>query len=314
MANSRWMGKVSRLTASVLVSAIAAVGFAPAAAAATPSPYPSLSAMLIAPTGPYSESTSSQEDGPMTAADYAGSDSLVLDELKRDGYIQGYVRTWLAQDRKQAIIEEVIAFGGRRDAGQWLNTFKGRSASQYMVRPITADGVDTYFGAHYAQPLQHLYFDLGVFVKGNDFFTVTAFSQADDLGDLETTQAKRQFDAAPAYSISPNQWPENASRSSFSLTRYAVPLAIGGGAVLVVLLLATLMVVVVLTRRRPAPVAAVAPAATEGPLMSEDGRYWWDGQAWRDATKEVPPDAMRSADGYYWWDSRTWRPMPPPAS
>jgi len=312
MANSRWMGKVNRLTASVVVSAIAALGLAPVAAAASPSPSPSLSTMLIAPTGLYSESTSSQEDGPITASDYAGSDSLVLDELKRDRFVQGYARTWYAEDGKHAIFEVVVAFGGQRDASSWLNTFKGRSASQYLVRPITADGVATYFGAHYAEPSKPLYFDLGVFLKGNDFFTVTALSQADDLGDLETTQAKRQFDAAPAYSISPNQWPENASRNSFNLTAYAVPLAIGGSAVLVVLLLAALMVVVVLARRRPTPVAAVAPAAADGPLMSEDGRYWWDGQAWRDATKEVPPDAMRSADGYYWWDSRTWRPMPPP--
>ncbi len=311
MANSRWMGKVNRLTASVVVSAIAAVGFAPGAAASTPSPSPALATMLIAPTGAYEELQSSQQDGPMTAADYAGSDSLVLDELKRDGYVQGYLRTWVTPDRKHYLVEEVIAFGGHRDASNWLNTFKGMSASQYLVRSITADGVDTYFGAHYAEPTQPLYFDRGVFLKGNDFFGVTALSQADDLGDLETTQAKRQFDAAPAYSISPNRWPENASRSSFSLTAYAVPLAIGGSAALIVLLLAALMIVVVLARRRPTPVAAVAPPAAEGPLMSEDGRYWWDGQAWRDATKEVPPDSMRSADGYYWWDSRTWRPMPP---
>jgi len=315
MANSRWMGKVKRLTASVVVSALASVGFAPAAAAAaTPSPSPALMTMLIAPTGAYVESQSAQQDGPMTAADYAGSDSLVMDELKRDRYVQGYARTWVAQDGKHVVVEEVIAFGGHRDAGSWLTTFKGRTASQYMVRPITADGVDTYFGAHYAEPLQPLFFDLGVFLKGNDFFTVTALSQADDLGDLETTQARRQFDAAPPYSISPNQWPENASRNSFSLPAYAMPLAIGGSAVLVVVLLVASMVVVVLTRRRPTPVAAVATPAAQGPLMSEDGRYWWDGQAWRDATKEVPPEAMRSADGYYWWDSRTWRPVPPPAS
>ena len=310
MANSRWMGKVIRLTGSVIVSAIAAFAFAPTAAAA-PSPTPSLSTMLIAPTGSYAESQNPQEDGPLSAADYAGADSLALAELQRDGWVQGYVRTWVAANGKQAVRELVIAFRGHRDAASWLSTFKSRSNSQYMVRPITADGVDSYVGAHFADPSQPLYLDQGAFLKGNDFFTVSALSVADDLGDLSTTQAKRQFDAAPAYSISPNQWPENASHNSFSLTAYAVPLAIGSGAVLVVLLLAALAVVIVLARGRPTPVAAIAPAAAEGPLMSEDGHYWWDGQAWRDATKEVPPDALRSADGYYWWDSRTWRPMPP---
>src|SRR5690349_16743102 len=310
MANSRWMGKVNRLTASVVVSAFAAVGFAPAAAA-TPSPSPALSAILIAPTGAYQESQTAQEDGPMTPADYAGTDSLVLDELKRDGYVQGYVRTWIGQDNKHAVVEEVVAFGGHRDASKWMNTVRSRTSSQYLVRPLTADGVDTYFGAHFADPSKPVYLDDGVFLKGNDFFEVRAVSQADDLGDLATAQAKRQFDAAPAYSISPNQWPENASHSSLNLTAYVVPLAIGGGTVLVVLILVALVVVVVLTRRRPTPVAAVVTPAADGPLMSVDGRYWWDGGAWRDATKEVPPDGMRSAEGYYWWDSRAWRPMPP---
>jgi hypothetical protein len=306
------MGKVNRLTVSVVVAAIAAVGFAPAAAAvATPSPSPALSTILVAPTGAYQESQSAQEDGPVTASDYAGSDSLVIDELKRDGFVQAYRRTWIAQDNKHAVVEEVVAFGGHREAAKWMDTVKSRSSTQYLVRPITAAGVDTYFGAHFADPSRPVYLDDGVFLKGNDFFEVRAVSQADDLGDLATAQAKRQFDAAPAYSISPNQWPENASRSSFSLPAYAMPVAIGGSAVLIALLLAALAVVLVIARRRPIPAAAVAPAAAEGPLMSADGRYWWDGHAWRDTAKEVPPDAMRSADGYYWWDSRTWRPVPP---
>ena len=311
MANSRWMGKVSRLTASAVVLAIAAVAFAPGAVAVTPSPSPALSTMLIAPTGSYAESPNPQEDGPFTAADYAGTDSLVLAELQRDGFVQGYNRTWIDQAHKHVVTEGVMAFGGHRAANSWLGTFKSMSTTQYLVRPISVDGIDTYFGGHYADPSKPLYLDQGVFLKGNDFFAVSALSQADDLGDLATAQARRQFDAAPAYSISPNQWPENASHNSFSLSAYTLPLAIGGGTLLVVLLLVILMVVVVLARRRPTLVAAVAPAAAAGPLMSEDGRYWWDGQAWRDATKEVPPDAMRSGDGYYWWDSRTWRPMPP---
>ena len=308
------MGKLNRLTASLATTAIAAFAFAPVVAAAEPTPSPALSTMLIAPTGSYTEQQDPTEDGPVTAQDYSASDSLVLAELQRDHFVQGYARTWVTPDGKHGVVEVVVAFGGHRDAVNWLSTFKSRSTTPYLVRPITADGVDPFFGAHYANPSQPLYLDLGAFLKGNDFFTVSALSKADDLGDIATAQAKRQFDAAPAYSISPNQWPENAGRNSFNFNAPVLPLAIGGGVVLIVLILAVWVVVVVVTRRPSQQLAAVAaPAAAEGPLMSQDGRYWWDGQAWRDATQEAPPDALRSADGYYWWDSRTWRPLPPGA-
>jgi hypothetical protein len=279
-----------------------------------------LSTVLVAPAGTYFESTDPTQDGPVTLGDYAGTDSLVLDELKRDGFLQAYERTWVDQDRKHVVVEEVVAFSGHRDAASWLNTFKGLTTSQYQVRPITANGVDSYFGNHYADTTTPLYYDQGVFIKGNDFFEVGAISKADDLGDIATAQAKREFDAAPGYSISPNQWPENAGKSSFNLAAAALPLAIGGGFVFVILIL---VIVILLTRRRQpqiapfapfAPFAPVRPTTTaSGPLMSQDGRFWWDGRGWRDATTEVPPDAMKSSDGFYWWDSRTWRPMPPPS-
>src|SRR5215467_2980040 len=231
------MGKVIRLTVSLAVTASAAIVLAPVSLAAQPTPTPSLSTMLLAPSGSYTESTNPQEDGPLSAADYAGSDTNALNQLRRDGYVQGYARTWLGQDQKHLVVEEVIAFGGRRDAASWLSTFKGMTTSQYLVRPIAADGVDSYFGAHYADPSRPLYFDVGAFLKGNDFFTISAVSEADDLGDTATSQAQRTFDAAPAYSISPNQWPENAMRIPFNLGGAALPLAVGGSVVLLFLLL-----------------------------------------------------------------------------
>jgi hypothetical protein len=56
-------------------------------------------------------------------------------------------------------------------------------------------------------------------------------------------------------------------------------------------------------------------AAPAGVQLSDDGKYWWDGQAWKDASLEAPPSAQRSSDGTLWWDGRNWRPVPqsPPA-
>ena len=309
------MGTISRLTASLGTAAIASVLFAPASLAASPTPSPALDTVLVAPTGSYTEEPSGKNDGPMSAADYAGSDSQTLAELRRDGYVQGYVRSWLDQAQKHFVVEEVIAFGGHRDAARWLTSVKDASSGQYLVHAISAAGVDSYFGGHYADPSQPLFSDLGIFLKGNDFFFVGASSKTDDLDDVAVTQAKRQYDAAPTYSISPSQWPENAAHlfGPVNLGAAAVPLAIGGGAILLVLVLAVVTVVVLLSRQRHPAVVAVATVAG-GPQMSADGRYWWDGQAWRDTAKEIPPDAMRSADGFYWWDTRTWRPVPPPVS
>ena len=49
------------------------------------------------------------------------------------------------------------------------------------------------------------------------------------------------------------------------------------------------------------PGTTQATTMNTGPQMSQDGGFWWDGQAWRDATREVPPDALRSADGNWVW-------------
>ena len=61
-------------------------------------------------------------------------------------------------------------------------------------------------------------------------------------------------------------------------------------------------------RTRAVTMAIGMPAALL--QMSADGRYWWDGQTWRDAHVEIPPSAQRSADGHFWWDGRQWRPVP----
>ncbi|MEA2656583.1 MAG: hypothetical protein QOI23_1948, partial [Chloroflexota bacterium] len=69
------------------------------------------------------------------------------------------------------------------------------------------------------------------------------------------------------------------------------------------------------SRRRAAPQpmggqdspAAVQAAPSPLVQMSEDRRSWWDGSGWRDAEREVPPNAQRSGDGMFWWDGAAWR-------
>jgi hypothetical protein len=44
--------------------------------------------------------------------------------------------------------------------------------------------------------------------------------------------------------------------------------------------------------------------------LSEDRRWWWDGQAWQSTEQSVPPGAERSEDGSNWWDGTSWRSVP----
>lgn len=313
MFGERFLKRSAELS---LAAAMALLTASTANAAPSPSPARSLESGLVAPSdSAFVEASKSANslEGPLTATQWAGDDVRMLDLLRRDHFVSGYARTWLDGKGKRAASEAAAAFDGQSDALNFLAFLQPASIDTNYVRPTMIDSIDSFVGAHYADPKKPDYWDEGVFVKGNDLYAVYCEAQSDTLGDLCPTLAKAQFAAAPQYTIPPAQWPENASTSSAaSSSGPPVPLVIGVAAFFVLVLLAMGGVLVVLIVRRRGPSAPAPEAHQAEPQMSADGRYWWDGQAWRDADQHVPAGAMRSPDGYYWWDGRGWRAAPRP--
>jgi hypothetical protein len=305
MANSGGMGRVVGLEA-----AFAAIVVAAPVALASPTPSPSLGSILVGPTG--SEYTESDQgvNGPVSAGQWARYNTRVLDQLRLDNFVAGYTRTFTNTTDDKFLFEAVGAFGGAQDAKRYLIFSEASPTDDFYANALFLDSVNSFVGAHYADNAKSNYWDFGVFIKGNDFFDVIAESKKDDIGDLVSAQSKRLSDAAPRYTIPPSRWPENASSSStssFSFDGALVPIAMGAGGVLVLALLVVVVVILLSGRRRG------SRAVEASPQMSPDGRYWWDGQGWRDAEQSAPPNATRSADGYYWWDGKGWRTAPSPA-
>lgn len=302
---------------SILAAAVAVSLLTPPAAlqSASPSPSPSLDSVLATPLAsdfvPYTDFFRPVQ-GSFELVDYLGvlspaKPSQTQVTLRRDGFVSGYGRSWLQRGTNHLLLELVVAFGGAAGAKSWLPEARALGQEQdgrYFKRDIAVSGIDQEYGGHFANPDGPAYADAIGFIKGNDYFLIYMYSPADDLADTATTQSRQQYDLAPAYTIPPSQWPENASpKSSNAGAALFSPVAIIASAVFVGVLLVVLIIVLgARLRRRPAPAAM---------QLSPDGHFWWDGQAWQDASQTVPTGAQRSADGNYWWDGGKWRPAQP---
>jgi hypothetical protein len=308
-AHATWWSRTFSLVAA------AAIPLLTVAASPSPTPSPTLDRVLAAPVSSgYSEVAKGQGllEGPFTAQDFAGSGpDAAQATLVKDGFVAGFGRTWFDQSRQHELAELVIAFSGAAGAKKWLGSSeKVDKADQFYAHAIPVAGIEKYYGVHLANPTQPSFIDIVAFIKGNDFFAVGFASQMDDLGTSVAKQAKGQFDFAPSHTIAPSQWPENRSTATDLIIR-----AVGGlvfTMAIVAFLAGAVFLVVGVNRRRRGGIATPAFAGGGHLHMSPDGSYWWDGQAWRDASRDVPPGALRSADGYYWWDGRVWRPVPEP--
>lgn len=312
----------------VLTALVAALLPAGALAAATPSPSPSLDQVLAAPPSGFAPLTTSPLTGNFTAHDYAANSGVtnpsdIESTLNHDGFVAGYGKTWVQQSANHALVALVIAFTGGKGAQDWLTSAEaGDKSDPSYTHPDTITGIDHYYGVHFVSSSDHTVSDAFVFVKGNDVFAIGAASKADDVLSLAKAQTTAQFSAAPSETIPSSQWPENKTSGTsggFGSLFYVL------AAVVVV---AVIVLAAVLRMRRRAPAAAMyapmagapmvgapmmggpATATPAGVQMSDDGRYWWDGQTWRDADHEAPPSAQRSSDGALWWDGRNWRPVP----
>ncbi|MEA2628881.1 MAG: hypothetical protein QOJ10_1341 [Chloroflexota bacterium] len=322
---------LGRLLCAIGVGAVLLVQ--PAAVLAAPTPSPGLDKILVAPPGAgFAEQPKSPSsglfEGEFDATGYAqttaASDSTQTKQaLDQDGFLKGYGRTWLSKSTGHGYIEFVMAFTGGKGAKTWLRQSEiADKAEPTYKQALTIAGIDSYYGVKLVDTVNRFYADAYVFVKGNDLILVSYVSGKNDLATIAATQTKRQFDATPAYTIPPAQWPETKT----SNTALDVAKLIGAfviGVVLIGLIGGALLVM--RSRRRPglqpvavqvAPaVAASVPGTAAEPVpsppiqMSEDRRSWWDGSAWRDAEHEVPPSAQRSGDGKFWWDGAAWRPL-----
>jgi hypothetical protein len=315
------MCRVNRLIRTLTVVAAGALSMSPlaGAAASTPSPSPSLDTVLAAPPSGFAELTTGVLHGEFNAHAWAttnasGSDATATENtLNKDGFVDGYGKTWAQASAGHAMIEAVMAFNGGQGARKALTSLEASDKSDKSYQHAdTVSGIDPYYGAHFADSSSNTVGDLFVFVKGNDVFFVILASQKDDVLTMATNQAKAQYDSAPAGTIPTADWPENASTPTS-----------GGSAVLGIgiigaIIVAVVVVIVVLAMRRRAPAMPAMMGAGSAGMpgvggtiqMSQDGNYWWDGQTWRDAAHEAPTTAQRSSDGTLWWDGRTWRPVP----
>ena len=359
------MSRLKRALRGVPAVALALLPLSAVAASPSPSPAsvlsPTLDKVLLVPPAGYVavSSTSPPKTGHVSAHEWAQQFDVKSAEAERllnqDGFVDGYNLEWASGSTLHVLNEFVLAFRGGKGAGAWFTYFKGALTSAPVYQHAdTISGIPSYFGLHETQSSVYgqAYLDGFVFVKGNDLIGVAYISLADDNLNLAIAQAKNQYAAAPASTIPPAQWPENANPGPASASPAAatsggglgkvLPYALIIGAALVAIGLGAALLLARVRRPSapaafapaPAPLAAgpappavaavpaaVAAAATTAatlPLqMSADGNYWYDGERWVDVNQEAPPFAQRSPDGAFWWDGYNWRPVPlaqPPVS
>src|SRR5437899_12268484 len=203
---------------------IAAFALLPATVLATSSPSPALSTILAPPPKTdYKEASTTNTtllEGQFDAKTFvtktgASNPDAVLQTLNREGFVDGYWRTWVQSGTQHVMIEVAIAFGGGAGAKRWLGAAElaAKGEASY-TKSLSTTGIDNYFGAHYLYPVNHSVGEEFAFVNGNDYFDLVFVSPKDDLGTSAPTQATSQYTFAPDATIPKSQWPETTTTST----------------------------------------------------------------------------------------------------
>jgi hypothetical protein len=253
----------------------------PLAAGASPAPSPSLDQTLAPPPAGFTEAGQAESvlQGVFTADDFAAAtvsgdrQAELLTALRNDGFVAGYAHTWVQAGGDRAMLAAVLAFSGGQGAAKWRRSTDqmDRGAASYK-HPLPLAGVPNSSGSHFAG--SNFFADSFDLVKGNDFFLIIALSRQDDVTALATTQARMQYSHAPKLTT--------ATYFFGKATGYALFALLAAGVVLV------FVAMYLVWRRRTS-----TRLSADGVQTSEDGRYWWDGQTWRDATQDRPPSGRR---------------------
>jgi hypothetical protein len=253
-------------------------------------------------------------DGPFTAqqyADYATANgqngSRIVTSLRLTGFKRGYARTWVERGTHRVLIERVFELS----SGSGAKTFYDRTKLGTQVEQGYLGLIDTpptlgdSFGAKLDEAGPPPFHDcVAALLKGNDVYEVVLGSETEDLTSELLSQLGAMYETTPPETIPRSQWTD-ALTTAVTNTPGLATSALAAGVIVLVFILGLLVLIVVLVRRGSRP--QIVPIAAS---MSPDGRYWWDGWRWRDASFDPPPMAPRSPDGAYWWDGRMWRPLP----
>ena len=292
--------------------AVAVLALWPVSAVAAPTPSPSLQSILAAAPSAYTTAVNGPFSGNITAAAFAeswGQDSAqASSELNTDGFVAGY--GILVGDRATGrIMEEwVLAFTGQSGALRFMGADNRRNVTDTTFQHVdTHTGLGPYYyGVHMATTSPVLVLDGFEFVKGNDMFGIAFYSPKDDVLAVATAQSQKQYDAAPASTISSDDWPENQAPPSRGTTfgEFSPTVAIS------ILALCALFGAGIFLAMRRRETSRLAGAPQPVQQMSGDGNFWWGGSSWISVNDVAPPWSQRSPDGAYWWDGRAWRPVP----
>ena len=138
---------------------IAAFALLPATTLAAPIPSPALSTILAPPPKTdYQEGSASNStllEGQFDAKTFvtktrAPNADEVQQTLARDGFVDGYWRTWVEQGTQHVMVEIVIAFTGGDGAKRWLGASElADKADASYTKALTITGIDNYYGAHF---------------------------------------------------------------------------------------------------------------------------------------------------------------------